>query len=601
MNARPLDSANAADCSESHDGVHRKRVAGSGFFAAAGHPPAIRNGAAAQGLRPLTAAAALVAMAVLGGGCADRKPTAPPAAARQSAAPAGAASGAVAALPVRVPPIEPGQLRVCAFAFHSPDELAALEAALPAEKFVFTDLSPELPEGAAGGDSTLARTAPGWFMERCRPDLKCDVVFYSGEFAGAFFGAYGTFVTMQEMEEASCKSQCDGLFRDPSEVFLFGCNTLATKSADHRTPEEYLNVLLAHGYSHTDAQRVVAARYGPLGPSFRDAMRRSFVGVPRIYGFSSVAPLGKYTAPRLREYFRRKGDYAEYLANVGRESTPNRELSTAFKGTALVQTAGIAAGESIGQDRALVCRLYDDDESVKDRLHVVRDIFERDDFLSFLPTVEVFFDRHPPARYSRGERRAFEKIQALDAPREKVTEMVYQSELSVLKMQMANLARQVGWITPEEHERVAAEGLKELLATPLSTEVADIGCELAQYAPTGTELTAGDIPDQLLWHSEGYRLLDCLRPADPQVSVLLLRGLENLDTAARAWALYALWHRRPLTDEVLIALAPRLDDPSADVSGRVRRIFNAEAPLSPEVLAAIRERDQNLADMLAQR
>jgi hypothetical protein len=210
----------------------------------------------------------------------------------------------------------------------------------------------------------------------------------------------------------------------------------------------------------------------------------------------------------------------------------------------------------------------------------------------------VFLSRHPPETYDDSERRVLGEIQSLEAPRREVTALLQRMGLSVLKMQMANLARQLSWITPAEHERIAAEGLKELLDEPLSSEVADIGCELSAYVPTGTELRADDIPEQLLWHAEGYRLLDCLSPSDPEVSYRMLSGLENLDDATRVWAVYALWKRRPLDDRVLIAMAARLNDSSAEVRDRVRRVFEAEAPLSAGVLAAIREQDPGLAEKL---
>ncbi len=500
-----------------------------------------------------------------------------------------------------MPPVRPGQFRVCGFSFHSPHELAAIKSQLSSDDFVFTDLTPAFPDPGESDGSALARSKPTWFMDRCRSDLSCDIVIYSGEFAGAFFGAYGHYVTVQEMEEASCQQRCRGLFSDPREVFLLACNTLATKSTDHRTPEEYRNVLLAHGYSHADAQRVVAVRYGPLGPSFRESLRRMFMGVPRIYGFSSVAPLGQFTAPRINDYFRRKGDYARYLEQVGRDTTTNAELLASFSGMGLIQTSGVTAGDPTGADRALVCRLYDDTETVSERLRTVKELFARTDFLSFLPTVEVFFGRNPPEQYSSGERRLLEEIQALEEPRRQVTELVHQLDLSVLKMQLANLARQLNWLSPQEHESLAAAGLKQLLAEPLSTEVADIGCEFSQYTDAGTDLRAEDIPEQLLWHAEGYRLLDCLAPTDPRINSRILSGLANIDDATRVWAVYVLWGRRPLDDDVLLAMASRLNDPSADVSDRVRRIFRAESPLSPEVLAAVRERDAALAATLTAR
>jgi len=550
--------------------------------------------------RTVSVLASLALLGVVAGGCGGaRQEIAAPEASMVGAVPE-APARVTAAEPVQVPPLGADQFRVCVFNFHSPDEIAAIKAALPEERFVFTDLSPVFPGGVGTAGSTLARKTPGWFMDRCRADLRCDVVIYSGEFAGAFFGSYGYFVTIQELEEAACQARCDGLFRDPREVFLLACNTLATKGADRRTPEEYLHVLLAHGYSHADAERVVAARYGPLGASFKESMRRAFVDVPRIYGFSSVAPIGQFTAPRLREYFRRKGDYAEYLTRVERKSVRNQELLNAFAGTGLVQTEGVGSGEAAG-DRNLVCNLYDETMAVDERLMVVEKMFSRPDFLSFVPTVEVFFDRHPPDGYDGAERRHLAEIQALEAPRREVTEMMRRMDLSVLKMQLANLARQLDWIDAEEHESIATDGLKELLAEPLSTEVADIGCELSKYTPAGGELTSEEVPDQLFWHAEGYRLVDCLKPADPRLTPRMVVGLDNIDEATRLWATYALYRRRPLDDEVLISMAPRLADNSAEVRDMALRTFEMESPLSPPVLTAVRERAPGLADSLVER
>lgn len=504
--------------------------------------------------------------------------------------------------------LRPGQLRVCTLAFHSPLELAEIKSHLPANRFEFSDLTPALANHGAdampppsSATSALARSRPGWLIDRCRPDLRCDILIYSGEFAGGFFGEQGISVTLQEMEEASCLPQCKGLFRDPREVFLLGCNTLATKSADARTPEEYLRVLLEHDFSRADAERAVELRYGPLGPSFRESLRRIFTGVPRVYGFSTVAPRAEVTAPRLRRYFRGQGDYAQYLERTGRDSSPNTELLASFKGTGLIQTSGLTPTETAAADRASVCKLYDETQTVEQRLRIVQQMFTRQDFLTFVPTVEVFLRRHPPEQFAGGERRAFADIQALAAPRRELVELTQRLSVSALKLQMATLSRQLGWITAGDYDQLATAAVQQLLSEPLSTDVADIGCELSRQAPAGTRLRSEEIPEQLFWHPEGYRWLDCLSPADARVSARMLTGLENIDESTRLWAVYALSRRLPLDDAVQTGLARGLGDSSAGVRERVRSIFEAEVPLSPEVLAAIRERDPALAKTLAER
>ena len=168
-----------------------------------------------------------------------------------------------ALLLMRVGDVRAAPFRVCTFAFNSPDELAAIKSELSPRDFEFVDLSPAHVFGEGGAllpmSSSASAPAPGWLMNRCRPDLHCDIVVYSGEFAGGFFGNYGVSLNVQEIEEASCQPRCQGLFHEPREVFLLACNTLATKNADDRTPQEYLQVLLSHGFSQAAAERVVAA------------------------------------------------------------------------------------------------------------------------------------------------------------------------------------------------------------------------------------------------------------------------------------------------------------------------------------------------------
>src|SRR5262249_8550034 len=177
------------------------------------------------------------------------------------------------------------------------DEVEVFRSLLPRDQFDFIDLSPR-SSGEPAASTRTASTAdpagpsPGqsWILDRCRPELQCDVVVYSAEVARRVFGQQGFSLSLQEREDAACQPRCQGLFHHPQEVFLLGCNTLATKDQDSRTPDAYLQVLLDHGFDRASAENVVALRYGPLGPSFREALRRAFAGVPRICGFSSAAP-----------------------------------------------------------------------------------------------------------------------------------------------------------------------------------------------------------------------------------------------------------------------------------------------------------------------
>ncbi len=501
-----------------------------------------------------------------------------------------------------------GPLRVCTFSFNSSNELAVVKSHLPTKDFTIVDLS---PSPAVGGESTdparltssqgagaPATNVPSWLLDQCRPDLQCDVVVYSGEFAGGFFGRYGTSIRLQAMEEAACQPRCQGLFHHAREVFLLACNTLASKDQDSRTPEEYLQVLLDHGFDRSSAERAVDLRYGPLGPSFRESIRRIFMGVPRIYGFSSVAPRGEWMSPRLSRYFQSKGNYRRYLQKAAWETDPNKELQSALGGTSFVQMTGLTPLEPGALSRGVICSLYDDTQSVAQRLRTVRQLFARRDFLAFLPTVEVFLSRHPAEHFRGEERRLFSEIQKQDAAREQVLRLVHDLNVSAQKMELAHLALQLGWISKDELRRLAVDSAKTLLTQPLSSDVVDIMCEITKHEAIGAEFASNDVPQPLFADAEWFRLVDCLSPSDPRVSARLVRGLNSSDTTVRLWAAYALSRRLPLEDAVLQKLATHLDDPSPDVRARLQWIFRSQRSLSDDVRQAVREHDPQLAATL---
>ncbi len=485
--------------------------------------------------------------------------------------------------------------RVCAFSFNSPDEVQVFQSRLPETAFEVVDLSPHLPlppgEAAEGG----------WLGSACQKAAQCDIVVFSAEFGGRFFGAYGMSVGLQEMEELSCQKRCQGLFHHPREVFLLACNTLATKDEDRRTPEEYLQVLLEHGFDRASAERVVALRYGPLGPSFREAIRRVFMDVPRIYGFASVAPKGEPTATLLERSFRAKGDYARYLDDTGWEAKPNREILAAFKGTDLVQSAGLSPGEPAAADRTAICGLYDESRSVTQRLRTILRLLDRDDFMVFLPTIQVFVARHPAARMEGEERRLFAQIQEHRAARDQVVRLVRELSVSALKMELAHLALNLEWMKPEEFRSLAVSGARQLLGQPLTSEVVDIECEIAKHNFLGESFKSEDLPDALFKEAEGIRLVDCLALADPRVGPRLLPALDSEDLSTRLWAGYALSRRLPLPDDVLIRLAGHLADPSPDLRERLRWTFMAQGTLSKEVAQAVAARDASFDEQLRAR
>ena len=496
--------------------------------------------------------------------------------------------------------------QVCTLSFHNPEEVATFRAALPADDFDVVDLSPapfgvELADELSDGPRQVATTTDGepWPMNLCRADLHCDVLVIAGEFAGRFFGKNGRTLTLQEMDEAACQTRCNGLFRSPTEVFLLACNTLATKDEDRRTPDEYRHVLLEHGFDGPAAERVVELRYGPLGQSFRESLRRVFTGVPRLYGFSSVAPVGQVTAPMLAQYFQSRGDYAAFLDAAGRARTTNQPLLAAFRGTGLVQATGLSSDEASYADRGAICTLYDEARDLPTRLAVVRSWFDRPDRLSFLLTIGAFLNRHPPDSFTGADRALMNDIQQHTTARTQVLELLASLEVSALKLEIAHLARQLDWLTADAFRTLAIDSARELLQRGLTSEVVDVMCEVTKHQFIGDAFTAADVPGLLYTHAEGLRLIECLSPIGDEMSTRLAASLDHPDPSARAWAVYALSHRLPLDEPVLRTVAAHLNDPSTDVREQLRALLRLQAQKpTPALRQIVQASDPAFAEQL---
>jgi len=490
-----------------------------------------------------------------------------------TAAPARAASAGPASRP----------LKVCVISLNEPHELDVFRAYLEQSKFQFVDIRATAAASRPPAMGAPGGTSDSWLLDACVPETVCDLVIVSAEFAGRFFGKQGASLSLQEMEEASCQARCMGLFRRPREVFLLACNTLATKDEDSRTPEEYLQVLLAHGFDRAAAERVVELRYGPLGPSFREALRRVFAGVPRIYGFSSVAPRGEYTAPMLARYLRGQGDYAGNLLRSTGDTTPNKALFESFRGTSMAQVSGVTPRDPEAADRDDICSLYDETHPVAQRLALAYALLSRPDALNFVPTLEVFLSRHPPEKLTAKERPILTEIQRLDTAREAVLGLVRKLNVSALKLELAHFAMLVGWLDRTEFHQLAVDSARELFrqiwAHPLSSETVDIMCAITKYEPLRSDFGADDLPGPLYQDADGLRLISCLMPTDRRVTPKLLPPLDSSDPAVREWSAYAIAQLLPLDEPVLKRLVPYVVDPSPEITARVRWIFQAQGIL----------------------
>ena len=243
--------------------------------------------------------------------------------------------------------IDPSKKTICAITINSVDEKEVFSQRLSNFNVV------ELADRAYSEEKRNR-----WIDHACKSDLKCDILVVSGHFGGSFFGGSGFKLSTEKMEELMCKKSCEGVFNHPKEVFLFGCNTLAGKSQDHRSSEEYIEVLLEDGFSVIEAQEVAAFRYSPIGSSFHDRMTRVFSSVPKIYGFDSVGPSGKNVRHMLEKYFDYIPNYENHLQSINHTQN-NKFWSKALRVTTQNQSAGVVSQDEASKDK--ICLINSDD------------------------------------------------------------------------------------------------------------------------------------------------------------------------------------------------------------------------------------------------
>lgn len=200
--------------------------------------------------------------------------------------------------------------------FNSDDEKRVIQQFYSQyPQHTITELVPEARDGQ-------------WFQKVCSSGVKCDALVISGHFGGLFFGEKKIpTLSMQEMFEASCNGSCRGVFENVKSVYLMGCNTLATKKKDHRSIEQYLNVLVNDGFPLEHAERVAASRYANFGESIENKMKMIFPQAEVIFGFDSTGPLGTQAAPLVMRALQQSSTQDIHRIGI----SPNA-LTNAFKG-----------------------------------------------------------------------------------------------------------------------------------------------------------------------------------------------------------------------------------------------------------------------------
>ena len=201
--------------------------------------------------------------------------------------------------------------------FNSPDEKRVFSKHLTPVGYEHVELVPENKD-------------PFWFNKACASVKACDILVVSGHFGGLFFGEQSATISLAELISAREEGSCPAILDKPKAVYLMGCNTLSSKSPDHRSVDDYLRVLVGDGFPLRLAEEVAAARYLNFGQSMAESMSSIFINTPMIVGFESTGPLGAQAAPKLEQAFKTSTLQDKNTTGVSKSS-----ILTAFKGSNL--------------------------------------------------------------------------------------------------------------------------------------------------------------------------------------------------------------------------------------------------------------------------
>jgi HEAT repeat len=284
------------------------------------------------------------------------------------------------------------QKNICSITINSDDEIKTFKNKFSSDgRFKFTELINGNVE---------------WFDQACDSNIQCDVLVISGHFAGTFVGKSGHNLSLSQLEAKSCSKKCTGILEKPKEIYLFGCNTLASKGSSSRTPEQYLQALLEDNFERSFAERMVEARYGVSGEENINRMKRAFPGVPVIYGFCDKAPLGYESGPLMQKYLsgKSKDDYFDRLnrlESVQKNLQPysgetiqqliDQPLASAYKsiGRCFQQVTGIEVNDDITRR---ICYIRNESHSIVDRAQHLDFLMRSDKRLSYIDLCNDFLN-----------------------------------------------------------------------------------------------------------------------------------------------------------------------------------------------------------------
>jgi hypothetical protein len=465
---------------------------------------------------------------------------------------------------------------VCTITVNSSDEKEIFRQRLPAGAYEFVEL--------------VERGRPDWLASACRKGVRCDLLVISGHFDGRtdFYSdqvAASEFLPVAEMERASCSDSCPGLFSQLKEVYLFGCNTLSADALNRMSPEVERS-LIRGGLSPLDAGRLSRTLDQRHAESSRDRMRRIFMNVPVLYGFSSVAPLGPTAASLLARWLQPSS-----LSEVG-NGRPSQRLLGLFAEESMIAVSGLSATDPRAIHRNEACRFVDDRLAPEAKLAFVHELLRRD-----MAEVRMFLDRiegllaslSESARQSPAFAQALGEIASDGAVRDRYLRFAEDADQPAVRGRMIRLAGALGWLSPAEERAELVRMMADLLARDsIRAAEVDLACALnADHALDVERHRLAPLPSESAEVTHAA-VLACLGSTEGRARVL--QALISRDDAEVLIADVYFRHR-PITDPEELRMVAHAITRMRAPGGQVRALA---------VLSRHRLSDRQSLDALAQ-
>lgn len=462
---------------------------------------------------------------------------------------------------------------VCTITVNSPDERESFRRHLPAGDYKFVEL--------------VERGRPDWLASACEQRVQCDALIISGHFDGGteFYTDrldQSEYLSVEEMERASCSDSCPGVFSNLKEVYLFGCNTLKPEARQTVT-EDIVRGLLRAGHSPTDAARVAGILGEQHAGSNRDRMRHIFKDVPVLYGFSSLAPLGRTAGPLLDRYFQ-----SVTAPEIGTGQVSGK-LMAAFSQTALTVTPGLSETESQANVRREACQFIDNRLTDVQKVAFMHQVLKRDmsEVRMFLGHLERFASSIGPVqRVSAATTAAFATVAGDHATRGRFLEAARDADEASVRMRMMALARSIGWLTPAQEQAELVRTIADHIARDrIGRDEVDMACKQARQEETGPllhTLAPGALKSAKVASAAA---MACLGSTEAHGRVVRALTSANPDDIAMA---KSYLRHKPLVDGELRAITAGIAKmPAADAQVRALETLAQQRLADPESLREI--------------